>query len=160
MRKRLIDRKYDPYDIARTTYQSQWPRYATGYLNQAHIQQTLGVPLNFTLNSDYVFEAFQSTGDGMRGAYLEKLASLVSSGIKVALLYGDRDYQCNWIGGERVSLAIPFRGQKKFAKAGYTDFVSNGTVAGQVRQYDNLSFTRVYQAGHESESFFGIPGMT
>lgn len=146
------DNNYNYYDIARTSYQSQWSRYATGYLNQAIVQQALGVPLNFTDNSDFVSRAFESTGDGMRGGYLDKYGSLLDSGITVALVYGDRDYQCNWLGGEQVSLAIPFRAQKEFLTAGYTNFVSNGVVAGQVRQHGNLSFTRVYQAGHEGKS--------
>lgn len=143
---------FNYYDIARTSHQSQWSRYATGYLNQAIIQQALGVPLNFTDNSDFVSRAFEATGDGMRGGYLEKYAYLLDSGITVAFVYGDRDYQCNWLGGEQVSLAIPYRAQKEFSKAGYTNFESDGATAGQVRQHGSLSFTRVYQAGHEGKS--------
>jgi uridylate kinase len=33
--------------------------------------------------------------------YLEDLAYVLDSGIKVALVYGDGDYACNWIGGKK-----------------------------------------------------------
>ena len=36
-----------------------------------------------------------STGDFVLGKNLALLGSLLDQGIKVALVYGDRDYQCN-----------------------------------------------------------------
>jgi len=45
----------------------------------------------------------------------------------------------------------------KFASAGYADINTNGSyVGGQVRQYGNFSFSRVYQAGHEG-MFYSMP---
>lgn len=68
------------------------------------------------------------------------------------MVYGDRDYQCNWFGGEAVSLAINSTSAGGFASAGYADVQTNASyVGGLVRQHGNLSFTRVYQAGHEGE---------
>jgi hypothetical protein len=79
---------------------------------------------------------------------------LLEEGVKVALVYGDRDYACNWYGGEALSLAIPFDNATNFAAAGYAPVVVNDTyIGGQVRQYGNLSFTRVYQAGHEVPAY-------
>lgn len=52
-------------------------------------------------------------------------------------------------GGEALSLAIPFSGSDDFADAGYADFKVGGKVAGKTRQAGLLSFTRVFQAGHE-----------
>lgn len=41
-----------------------------------------------------------------------------------------------------------------FPAAGYADIVSNSTyVGGQVRQYGNLSFSRIYDAGHTVPSY-------
>jgi carboxypeptidase D len=39
--------------------------------------------------------AFLSTGDFVLGKNLAALGNLLDQGIKVALVYGDRDYQCN-----------------------------------------------------------------
>ncbi|KAI1341701.1 carboxypeptidase S1-like protein B [Xylariaceae sp. FL0016] len=124
------------------------------YLNQPHVQQALGVPLNFTQSSSAVSTAFRGIGDYVRPGWLDDLAYLLDNHIKVHLMYGDRDYACNWIGGEAVSLAINYTGTEKFSAAGYTDIVVNDTyVGGQVRQHGNLSFSRVYEAGHEIPSY-------
>ncbi|KAK7744408.1 hypothetical protein SLS62_010198 [Diatrype stigma] len=130
------------------------PFYA-GYLNQAHVQRAVGAPLNFTPSSGAVAAAFRGLGDYPRAGWLEDLASLLDdAGVKVHLVYGDRDFACNWLGGEAASLAIPHAGREAFRAAGYADLVVNGSyVGGQVRQRGNLSFTRVYQAGHEVPAY-------
>jgi carboxypeptidase C (cathepsin A) len=88
-----------------------------------------------------------------RGKILPKISYILEEGIKVALVYGDRDYACNWIGGERTSLAIEYTDSEEFRSAGYIPvWLDDFSIAGQVRQYGNLSFTRVYQAGHMGKS--------
>ncbi|XXG97922.1 hypothetical protein Hte_004238 [Hypoxylon texense] len=129
------------------------PFYNT-YLNQPHVQSALGVPLNFTQSSSAVSSAFRGIGDYPRPGWVEDIAFLLENNIKVHMMYGDRDYACNWIGGEAVSLAINYTGTDKFHSAGYTDIVVNDTyVGGQVRQYGNFSFSRVYEAGHEVPAY-------
>ena len=61
---------------------------------------------------------------------------------------------CNWMGGEDVSVAVPFKDQAKFKAAGYTEVKTNSSyVGGVVRQHGSFSFTRVFQAGHSVSSF-------
>jgi carboxypeptidase C (cathepsin A) len=121
-----------------------------GYLNQPHVQAALGVPLNYTQSSSAVSRAFRSIGDYDRPGWLEDLTYILESGIRVTLMYGDRDFACNWIGGEAVSLAINYTHTSDFRAAVYEPIQTNDSyVGGQVRQYGNLSFSRVYQAGHE-----------
>lgn len=55
----------------------------------------------------------------------------------------------NWFGGEAVSLEIDYKNSAEFRKAGYEKFVVDGTEYGEVRQYGNFSFMRIYEAGHE-----------
>jgi len=76
------------------------------------------------------------------------------------MMYGDRDYACNWVGGEMASLAVPYTRRQEFADAGYTKFLVDDNMdeaghgwAGMTRQYGNFSFTRVFQAGHEVPSY-------
>ena len=38
---------------------------------------------------------------------------------------------------------------KEFAAAGYAPLVYGGVEYGEVREYGNFSFTRVYESGHE-----------
>lgn len=136
------------FDIAAPNYPEAFPpKWAAGYFNDAEVQQALGVPLNWTGQSIPVAVGFNATGDFVLGNGLKKLRNLLDRGIKVSLVYGDRDYQCNWLGGEAISLAL---GSTEFQKAGYADIETNSSyTGGLVRQYGNLSFARVFQAGHE-----------
>ncbi|KAJ7347264.1 Alpha/Beta hydrolase protein [Mycena albidolilacea] len=141
---------HDVFDFVRAKPNPFPPKFAAGYLNTREVQLALGVPLNFTGLSSAVDQAFIATGDFIRGHNLEILGQLLDSGIKVALVYGDRDYQCNWIGGEQVSLAIQSASSTGFGAAGYANISTNDTyVGGVVRQYGNLSFSRVFDAGHQ-----------
>lgn len=125
-----------------------------GLLNQPHVQAAMGVPLNWTQSSGTVSTAFRSIGDYVRPGWIEDLAYLLDRGIKVTLAYGDRDYACNWIGGEATSLLINYTGSEGFRSAGYAPIHANETYeGGLVRQYGNLSFSRVFEAGHEIPSY-------
>lgn len=66
-----------------------------GYLNQKHVRDALGVPVNFSANAPVVAQAFSSTGDNVKGGSLEALSSILDAGIPVTLMYGDRDFACN-----------------------------------------------------------------
>ena len=53
-----------------------------------------------------------------------------------------------------MSLAVDYPGKAAFKAAGYQDIrVNSSYVGGQVRQYGNFSFVRVYQAGHLVPSY-------
>ena len=80
---------------------------------------------------------------------MEAVSYLLDSGVKVHMVYGDRDYACNWLGGETASLAIRYSGTEEFKNAGYAPILGVEGVGGFVRQYGNFSFSRVFQAGHE-----------
>ncbi len=85
---------------------------------------------------------------------MEDIGQLVDNGVKVHMVYGDRDYACNWIGGEAVSLAVQYKQMEQFAAAGYANVsVNTSYVGGMVRQHGNFSFTRVFQAGHEVPAY-------
>jgi carboxypeptidase C (cathepsin A) len=104
--------------------------------------------LNWSQSIDSVYYAFGNVGDYPRSdmlGYLEDIAYILDSGIKVALVYGDSDYACNFIGGEEVSLAINYTDSEQFRSAGYAAIQTDSTYAGgQVRQYGNFSFIRVF----------------
>ena len=160
---------YDPYDIRRVYPNPEPPAAYQEYLNQASVLESIGAPVNYTETNPYVLEAFTSTGDSIRETTVQDLADLLNMGVRVALIYGDADYLCNWMGGEAVSFAIanaiPDASttttvvpavvsdtpsySSGFAAAGYADIVVNETyVGGAVRQFGNLSFSRVYDSGH------------
>ncbi|KAM7196849.1 alpha/beta-hydrolase [Rhypophila sp. PSN 637] len=144
------------FDITSPILSSFPPKFAAGYLNRQDVQQDLGVPLNFTGLASSVSQVFNNTGDFMRGNSLSSLARLLDNGVKVALVYGDKDYQCNWLGGEKVSLDLVGKlagdlvSGQKFLQAGYADIKTDSAAesGGLVRQVGSLSFSRVYGAGH------------
>lgn len=125
-----------------------------GFLSQHWVQKALSVPVNYTAASEAVSKGFNSLGDFGRPGSREAVSYLLDSGVKVALIYGDRDFACNWIGGERISLAIDYSGSQQFRDAGYATIVTANGIqwGGMVRQHGNFSFSRVFQAGHEGLS--------
>ncbi|PNS20898.1 Carboxypeptidase Y [Sphaceloma murrayae] len=168
------------YDI-RITDPSPEPSAAyQEYLNNATVQQSIGARINYTESNVRVQNAFIATGDTIRSDPLADLVLLLQKGVRVAFLYGDADWICNWRGGEAISLALasllntttsspnpsaspfsvptpPFPSAtgspgtyaSAFPAAGYADIVVNSTyVGGAVRQYGNLSFSRIYDAAH------------
>jgi carboxypeptidase C (cathepsin A) len=143
------------YDIAAVSLDPFPRNFYVGYLNQPHVQKALGVPVNFTNNGcNGPCAAFQKTGDYVRGGFVEDIGQLLDAGIKVHLVYGDRDYACSWFGGEAISLAVQYSNMDQFARAGYANVLINSSyIGGLVRQYGNFSFTRVFQAGHEVPSY-------
>lgn len=111
------------------------------------MQDALGVNLNYT-SSNLLYTAFTLSGDFAIG-YLKDIEKLLEMDVQVALVFGDADYICNWRGGEALSLAAKWSGSDDFSDAGYTNLMVGGKAYGETRQFGKLSFTRVWNAGHE-----------
>lgn len=140
------------YDISALVPDSFPPKRYLEYMNTPAFQAAIGTRLNYTETNSQVAAAFVATGDYEREAMVPKLASLLDAGVRVGLIYGDRDYICNWLGGEAVSLALAQsvpNYSESFVSSGYAPIIVNDTyIGGVVRQFGNLSFSRIYQAGH------------
>ncbi|KAI0206774.1 Alpha/Beta hydrolase protein [Astrocystis sublimbata] len=140
----------NPYDIRAKANAKIPPEPWVQYLNTAKIQDAIGVDINYTsTSSPQIGTGFDFTGDHVFPELLEDLEAVVGYGVRVAMIYGDADYICNWFGGEAVSLALNYTHQDEFRAAGYAPFVVDGTEYGESRQYGNFSFTRIYESGHE-----------
>ena len=137
------------YDIRHPALDPTPPMHLPDFLNQGHIQQAIGVSLNYSATSKAeVFNEFQRTGDWVFPNSLRHVEKLLGYGVRVALVYGDADYACNWHGGEALSLAIKHENAEGFAAAGYQPLEYAGEVYGDVKEHGNLSFVRVFDAGH------------
>ncbi|PYH99538.1 alpha/beta-hydrolase [Aspergillus ellipticus CBS 707.79] len=104
-----------------------------GVYDIRHLYEDPEPPSYYTQSSSEVFYAFQQTGDFVWLNFIEDLEEILKLPVRLSLIYGDADYICNWFGGQAISLAVDY------AHAAY----------GQTRESGNLSFTRVYEAGHE-----------
>ena len=141
------------YDIRHPYDDPTPPDYFVDYLNQAEVQNALGVNINYTsTSSQYVGQGFQYTGDFVYRRFLSDLEEILDNNVRVAMIYGDADYICNWFGGEAVSMQINYTEAEQFREAGYQPFMVDGEEYGEVREYGRFSFTRIYEAGHEGMS--------
>ncbi|OQE14441.1 hypothetical protein PENFLA_c038G03991 [Penicillium flavigenum] len=137
------------YDIRHPSDDPTPEGYYTNYLAKDSVMNALGVDVNYTQSNNEVYFAFQQTGDFVWPTFLDDLEDILSRPVRVALIYGDADYICNWFGGEAISLAANYKHSKEFQKAGYAPFLVDGVEYGATREYGNFSFTRIYEAGHE-----------
>ncbi|KAK5111187.1 hypothetical protein LTR85_012236 [Meristemomyces frigidus] len=143
------------FDIAAYKPDPTPQSYIIGWLNQPWVQQSLGVAVNFTADSTANQNVMLDiSGDAARTAGMKSVEYLLDSGIKVALVYGDRDYRCPWLATEALSLQANWTGADNFREAGYQHVHTNDTYDGAVvRQHGLLSFSRVFDAAHDTAWF-------
>lgn len=144
---------YGWLDIAHPAKDPFPPPHTSGYLADADVLRAIGSPVNWTFISSTVATSFQSTRDMYHGGFLDAIGYLLDHGVKVHMMYGDRDYACNWSSGEKASVAVPYSRSSDFASAEYAYMLSASGYSGLTRQVGNYSFTRVFQAGHEVPSY-------
>ncbi|KAK3113621.1 hypothetical protein LTR53_008922 [Teratosphaeriaceae sp. CCFEE 6253] len=138
------------YDIRHPYDDPTPPTYFIDYLNTAAVQDALGVNINYTADSSrLVGQGFSYTGDFVYDFFIKDLEMILDAGVRVALYYGDADYICNWLGGEAVSLQINYTHATEFRESLYAPYTVDGVEYGEVRQYGNFSFLRMYESGHE-----------
>ncbi|KAM7197912.1 carboxypeptidase S1 A-like protein [Naviculisporaceae sp. PSN 640] len=147
----------NPFDIG-LTLPTQYPiLYGLAFYNQPWVQEALGVPVNHTMSSTIVRNTFFRTGDPALLTYKD-LEFLLKKGKNIAMVYGDRDYRCAWTGAEAISLVLEHESEEeteRFRQAGYANISIGGTSSGKgvVRQAGRLSFSRVFDAGHNVAAY-------
>jgi len=78
-----------------------------------------------------------------------KVTDILNSDLDVLVYSGDKDFICNWRGGEAWTLGTEWPHQADFANTTYVDWkMEDGTVAGELREFKNFKFLRVHDAGH------------
>ena len=77
------------YDIRHPYNDPTPPAYFADYLNQAHVQQAIGVNINYTsTSSSQVGTGFDFTGDFVYRRFKKDLERILDNGLRVALIYG------------------------------------------------------------------------
>lgn len=120
---------------------------AESFLKQPKVQQALNTAGRDWSDCNMVVHTF------MLGDWLEnlsdKVAYLADSGVKVLVYSGDKDFICNWRGGEAWTNEVKWSKQAQFQTANYTVYKdSEGAAIGEYKKVDNFVFLRVYEAGH------------
>lgn len=119
------------------------------FLNQQDVLDALGVEVsgyegcNFDINRNFMF-----AGDWMQ-PYHQLVPSILEK-LPVLIYAGDTDYICNWLGNEAWTNALEWSGHESFADAKNKDLVIAGDdeAYGKVKTSGNLTFMRIYEAGH------------
>jgi len=87
-------------------------------------------------------------GDWMTNL-MPQVGSLLDGGDMEVLVYsGNKDWICNWRGGEAWTNDTKWKGKEDFNNATYTDWMVDGEAAGHLKQHGNLHFLEFYNAGH------------
>jgi cathepsin A (carboxypeptidase C) len=86
-------------------------------------------------------------GDLMK-SMAERMTHILNYGLEVLVYSGDKDFICNWRGGEAWTAAVEWNHKDQFSSADYQDWQVNGASAGALKAVENLKFLRVYDAGH------------
>jgi cathepsin A (carboxypeptidase C) len=81
-------------------------------------------------------------------SFSENVSDLLEAGMDVLVYSGDKDFICNWRGGEAWTHEADWSGHEAFDNADYNDWMVDGEAAGALKFYENLRFLRVFDAGH------------
>ncbi|CAG8647835.1 3392_t:CDS:2 [Acaulospora morrowiae] len=121
------------------------------YSNREEVKKALGVNPRIeykSCNMDINFK-FMMAGDWMR-PYHRLIPPLMENNIRVLIYAGDADYICNWIGNEAWVKELQWPGKNGFNAVDVKPWLTYGDSlhAGDIRTYKELTFLRVFEAGH------------
>ncbi|KAF2190085.1 putative carboxypeptidase S1 [Zopfia rhizophila CBS 207.26] len=139
---------FNVYDMRKPSNDPEPPQNYVNYLQSSAVVKAIGAQSTYQECPNAPYNKFASTGDNPR-SFLSQLSEVVSSGITTLIWAGDADWICNWFGVYDVANAIKYSGQSAFASKALTSYTVNGKQGGTFKTEGNLSFLRVFEAGHE-----------
>ncbi|KAG2226576.1 hypothetical protein INT45_005062, partial [Circinella minor] len=122
------------------------------YANDPELRWELGVDNEageYNGCSESVGHLFSLTGDGALD-FSQDVADTLAEDVRVLLYVGDMDWICNWYGNLAWSQNMEWPGKQGYTAASVEPWFNKITLqkAGEVRSHDNLTFLRVFDAGH------------
>jgi len=115
------------------------------FLNDPSVQEAMGVDKRW-VDCNYVVHT-TLLGDWILSVR-KKVAGLLAAGKAVLIYNGDQDYICNWFGGLDWVHKIQWEHQADFRQKEMTDWVVDGKAVASQKTVENLTFMRVFSAGH------------
>ncbi|KAJ2762647.1 hypothetical protein H4S06_000546 [Coemansia sp. BCRC 34490] len=133
------------------------------YLQSSEFMAAVGVNASavlYTECSDAVFDRFSATSDEVSRSATAAMEYILNRKVPILLYTGDADFICNWYGTMLVARALKWHGAQAFDRAVAAEDASPApwkwptksgkfVDAGEFWAAENLTFLRVYQAGHE-----------
>ena len=139
---------FDVYDVRAPATDPNPPETYVAYLQSAAVVKAIGAKSTYAECPDAPYNKFAATGDDSR-SFLATLSAVVDTGLTTLIWAGDADWICNWYGGLSSANAISYSGHTAFAAAALAPYTVAGTQTGTFKSVANLSFLRVFAAGHE-----------
>jgi carboxypeptidase C (cathepsin A) len=142
------------------------PQTYEKYLHMPEIQSAIGASQKYDSCPRPIQTRFLKTGDGISQlttrvkltcsdsiTYLPALEHLVNRNVTTVLWAGDADFICNWKANLYTANKIQYQGREKFNKMEMQPYKVNGKTKGTFKIVDNLSYLRVFEAGHTLMAF-------
>ncbi|KAI9301818.1 Alpha/Beta hydrolase protein [Cunninghamella echinulata] len=123
------------------------PSIYINFLNKTSTMEAIGAKQAFSEASDVVSLNFMYTGDRSR-SFAPEVANLLNNNVKVLIYAGDTDYICNWLGNHAWVNQLEFKNYQVFQKDKLKPWYIGNKEVGQIQQGANLTFLRIYEAGH------------
>ncbi|KAF5714046.1 carboxypeptidase D [Fusarium mundagurra] len=140
---------FDPYDIRAPGNDPFPPETYNNYLTTPSVKKAIGAQTDYQECGDESYDKFIKSGDRGR-SFLPTLSKVIDSKIQVLIWAGDADWICNWMGNYRALNSIA---PQSFVSAPLKPFTVVGKEYGEFKTSGNLSWLRVYGAGHEVPAY-------
>ncbi|KAJ2799260.1 hypothetical protein H4R20_004509 [Coemansia guatemalensis] len=142
----------DPYDVRRRCDTVEVCDLATQatytFLNRTDIQQALNArEAPFQSCSITVQAEFTAANDVIR-SYEGELVKIIDAGVRTLIYVGDADWLCNWYGMTALVEGFDWHGKEEFNNLKDSEWNVGSKQAGEARSVDNLSYVRIFEAGH------------
>ena len=139
---------FDVYDIRSASVDPQPPDTYLAYLNSTAIRRRIGAQTAFSDCAQAPYVGFARTGDDAR-SFEAVLGKVVASGVQTVIWAGDADWICNAEGGYNVVQALEWPQSRAFSGKRLAPYTVNGQTKGSFKTVGNLSWLKVFDAGHE-----------
>eukprot|EP00127_Corallochytrium_limacisporum_P005670 Clim_evm49s210 gene=Clim_evmTU49s210 len=115
------------------------------FLNSDDVQKELGVDqswtsCNFDINRNFMFDFMRE--------FEKMVADSLADGVRVLIYAGDCDWICNWMGNLAWVKVLDWEHKEEWNKSEFEKWSVGGKPAGEKISSNNLTFLRVYEAGH------------
>jgi cathepsin A (carboxypeptidase C) len=116
------------------------------FIERKEVREELGVGNRSWTSCNMIVHTFM-LGDWVTNLQ-KSVATILENKVKVLVYSGDKDYICNWRGGESWTNTLSWEKKEEFNQLEYKEWTVDGKTAGYYKNVDNLTFLRVSDAGH------------
>lgn len=136
----------NPYDIRKKKDYSDMDKVLLEKLNDKAIIKLIGSKkAKVEFCNDTIYDMFEVD---LATSVAPDIEYLLGEKKDVMLYFGDKDYMCNWMGGEDLVNSLEWYGRSDFLKAKVVDFKVDGISSGKYRKFGHLNYMIIYDAGH------------